>query len=74
MSQTASELLNGDQPGNRKRLGAKHVSCTTAPLAGERSQEQGEGALRMRKVTSNALLHQHCILPKENSMEFAGDL
>lgn len=51
-----------------------HVSCTTVPLVGERSEDKREGALRMRKVTSKTLFHQNCILSKENDVKFVGEL
>lgn len=45
-----------------KRSDSKHMSCGTVLFAGKRSQGQREGALSVRKVTANSILHQNGIL------------
>lgn len=39
----------------------------------ERGHRGREGALTVRKVTANSVLHQNCILPEENGIDFVGD-
>lgn len=56
-----------------KRSDAKHLFPATVLFAGKWSEGQREGALRVRKVTVNSVLHQNCILPEENGIDFVGD-
>lgn len=56
-----------------KRSDEKHMYSATVLYAGKRSQGQREGTLTVRKVTANSVLHQNCILPEENGIDFVGD-